>query len=231
MTNACSRPWLIILISAGSGKTVLWYVLTMCIFFINVHTDWLFVYSSSVIQTLENSGSPYAFFFFDRRDGQEHLQSFDSVICSITYQLCSWLDAFPEVIAEIHSRCGSGSTPPSHLSLQKMLICAIQHLPEAFIVIDALDECREIVEVGSWLQNLASSSLSSLHVLFTSRDVPIVSDEVKRIPHEILRVNECTSEDIDIFITESITKSRLSRWPNELQETIRQSLYEGADGM
>src|ERR1700761_2460675 len=191
----------------------------------------LSTYSSSVIQTLENSGSPYAFFFFDRRDGQEQLQSFDSLICSITYQLCSRLDTFPAIITETYSNCGFGSTPPSHLSLQKMLICAIQHLPEAFIVIDALDECREIVEVGSWLQNLASSSLSSLHVLFTSRDVPIVSDEIKRIPHETLRVHECTSGDIDLFITESIINSGLSQWSNELQEVIRVSLYERADGM
>src|ERR1700761_2441620 len=191
----------------------------------------LSTYSSSVIQTLENSGSPYAFFFFDRRDGQEQLQSYDSVICSITYQLCSRLGTFPTVVTETYSNCGSGSTPPSHLSLQNMLIRAIQELPNAFIVIDALDECQEIVQVGSWLQNLAIASSPSLHVLFSSRDVPTVSDEIERIPHGILRVNECTSEDIDLFITESITQSRLSRWPSELQETIKKSLYERADGM
>ena len=213
---------------AGSGKTVLWSVVTDCFL---TKPKCFFNRSSSVIEALETDESPCAFFFFDRRDGQAHLQSFDSLICSITYQLCSRLETFPEIIMKTYSNCGSGSTPPSHLPLQNILVAAIQHLPTAFIVMDALDECHEIAVVGSWMRNLVYTYSSSLHVLFTSRDMPLVSDAVERIPHETIRVNECTTADIELFITESMMKSRLRHWPRELQETIKESLYERADGM
>src|ERR1700761_6464233 len=111
--------------------------------------------SSSVIETLEIDENPCAFFLFDSRDGQEHLQTCHSLICSITYQLCSKHNVFTDVIMKTYSSCGSGTTPPSHPSLKKILIDTIQHLSSVFIVIDALDECHEIVQVGSWLQNLA----------------------------------------------------------------------------
>ena len=130
-----------------------------------------------------------------------------------------------------YSSYGSGLTPPSRQSLWDILVAAIQHLPEAFIIIDALDECQEIEAVSSWLKNLASASSTSLHVLFTSRDIPLLSDQISHIRHESLRVDKYTVADIDLFITEKIAESELRGWSGELQDNIRESLRERANGM
>jgi len=184
-----------------------------------------------VIEALEADENPCAFFFFDRRDDQLHLQSFDSLICSITYQLCLRLEILPDIIMKTYSNCGSGSTRPSHVSLQKMLIEAIKHLSDVVIVIDALDESHEIAAAGSWLRNLANVSSESLHVLITSRDIPLIYDQISPLSHETVRVDDCTAADIKRFITKTIANSELRHWPSEFQLTIRESLYERADGM
>ena len=133
---------------------------------------------------------------------------------------------------KIYSTCGSGSTPPSHLSFQNMLIAAIQHRTDSFIVIDALDECREISRVGRWFEDLASRSmLTGLHVLFSSRDVPRVLEVTRRFSHETVEVNKYTAKDIELFIDDSIMASSLRAWRGELRDAIKESLYDRADGM
>jgi hypothetical protein len=67
-----------------------------------------------------------------------------------------------------YKNCGSGTTLPSWDDLQ----LALQHLPEAFIIIDALDECNETNLVAAWLQKLLTAGGGRLHVLITSRSKP-----------------------------------------------------------
>ena len=109
----------------------------------------------------------------------------------------------------------------------------MQDISKSFIIIDALDECHDIDAVVSWLQNLAAVSAPtvSFHVLFSSRNMPTFSDEIRRIPHATILVNECTATDIELFIEESVMASHLRRMPSRIQEIVKDSLYKGADGM
>lgn len=57
--------------------------------------------------------------------------------------------------------------------MQQICTAVVQNMAETFIIIDALDECTdtmEIKKVVEWLKNLVSGEGRSLHVLITSRD-------------------------------------------------------------
>jgi hypothetical protein len=172
------------------------------------------------------------YFFFDSRDAQALLQSYDGLLRSITYQLCVCLDTLPGILETAYKSCGSGTTLPSWDVVQQICSSALQHLPEAFIIIDALDECSEIGQVAAWLQNLFTVGGGRLHVLITSRDKPDITVHFSRIAQQVIHLDGFTNADIKQYINSIMEKSgQLMVWSQEIQTNIRDSLLTGADGM
>jgi len=188
--------------------------------------------SASIIKSvIQNDSATCAYFFFDSRDAQTSLQSYDGLIRSITYQLCVRLDVLPAILMTSYKNCGSGTTPPSRDVVQQIFNSALQNLPEIFIIIDALDECTEISQVAAWLEK--SMTAGRLHVLITSRDGPHIADHLSGIPQQkAIHVDELTDGDIKLYINSTMNKYRkLALWNEEIRTNIRESLLAGAGGM
>jgi hypothetical protein len=190
-------------------------------------------YSASIINSVFQSNTTPAYFFFDSRDGQASLQSYDGLLRSITYQLCVRLDTLPGVLVTCYKDCGSGATLPSRSDAQQICLSALHHIPETYIIIDALDECSEISQVASWLKKLLTAGGGKLHVLITSRDKPDISVHVSKIPQQqVCYLDESTNADIKLYIDSKMQESRqLTLWSHDIQRNIRERLLDGADGM
>jgi hypothetical protein len=132
-----------------------------------------------------------------------------------------------------YKNCGSGTTLPSRDVVQQICISAVQHLPETFIIIDALDECNEINPVAVWLENLLAVGGGRLHVLITSRDKPDITGHLSRIPQqEVVYLDDFNNADINLYTDSRMKDSRqLMQWSKELQTNIRETLVAGAGGM
>jgi hypothetical protein len=131
-----------------------------------------------------------------------------------------------------YKNCGSGATFLSRDDVQQICSFALQHFPEAFLIIDALDECNEIGQVAAWLQKLLAVGGGRLHVLITSRDKPDITAHLSRIQQEVIHLDDFTNADIQLYIDSRMNESaRLMLWNEEIQTSIRESLLTGAGGM
>jgi hypothetical protein len=221
--------------SAGSGKTVLWYVFGV-FYKVEKNTHDCMNSSASIIKSVkQNDITTCAYFFFDRRDAQALLQSYDGLLRSIAYQLCVDLEEFPGILMRSYQNCGSGTTPPSRDALQQICTAALLNLQETFIIIDALDECTstEISQVVGWLEQLISEGGRNLHVLVTGRDEAHITDPLSRISQQPpVHVDELTYADIRLFIDLTMNNyGQLAQWGKEIQANVRQTLINGAGGM
>jgi hypothetical protein len=194
--------------------------------------------SASIIKSIvQSNNTARTYFFFDSRDAQASLQSYDGLLRSITYQLCVQLcvhlDTLPTVLVTAYKSCGSGATLPSRDDVQEICNFTLQHFPQAFLIIDALDECNEIGQVAAWLQKLFIAGGGRLKVLITSRDKPDITAHLSRIQQqEVIHLDDFTNADIQLYIGSRMKESaRLMLWSEEIQASIRQSLLEGAGGM
>ena len=194
--------------------------------------------SASIVKSIvQSNNTARTYFFFDSRDAQTSLQSYDGLLRSITYQLCVQLcvhlDTLPSILVTAYKNCGSGATLPSQDDVQEICNFALQHFPEAFLIIDALDECNEIGQVATWLQKLLTVAGGRLHVLITSRDKPAITDHFSRVAQQqVIHLDGFTNADIKQYINSRMEKSgQLMLWSQEIQKNIRDSLLAGADGM
>jgi hypothetical protein len=132
-----------------------------------------------------------------------------------------------------YKNCGFGTTLPSWDVVQQICSSALRHLPEAFIIIDALDECNEISQVAAWLQKLLTAGEGRLHVLITSRSKPDITGYLSRIPQQqVIHLDDFTGADIKLYIDSRMKESgQLMQWSKEIQTNIRESLLAGAGGM
>ena len=190
-------------------------------------------HSASIIDSIvQNDNIPCTYFFFDSRDAQVSLQSYDGLLRSITYQLCVCLDTLPGILVTTYKKCGSGANLPSRAAVQQICQTVLQHLPEAFVIIDALDECNEIGQVASWLKKLLSTGEGGLHVLMTSRDKQDITSHLSKIPQQVIHVDDFTSQDIELYINSKMQDYlQITLWNQKIQTDIRESLLAGAGGM
>ncbi|KAF8233620.1 hypothetical protein L208DRAFT_1265881 [Tricholoma matsutake] len=186
----------------------------------------------SIIKSIQDDGT-YAYFFFDSRDAQGSLQSYDGLLHSITYQLCDHLDTFPDILMASYKNSHSGTTPPSGNDVEQICTSVLQQLPETSVIINALNECTEIDKVAGWLRKIITAEGRRLHVLITSWDEPHITHHLSRIPlQQAIHVDDLTGADVELYIDSTINNyNDLKGWGAEMKMNIRQSLLAGAGGM
>jgi hypothetical protein len=132
-----------------------------------------------------------------------------------------------------YKNCGSGTILPSRDVVQQICSSALQHLPETFIIIDALDECNEIGQVAVWLKKLLNAARGRLHVLITGRSKLDIAVHLSWIPQpQVVHLDDFNNADIQLYIDSRLKESgQLMLWSEEIQMQIKESLLAGADGM
>lgn len=69
-------------------------------------------------------------------------------------QLCDRFDGIPPALVDLYASEDNGRSQPLLASLENTLLQTIRSFDNAYIVIDALDECDERPKVLKWIQSI-----------------------------------------------------------------------------
>ena len=192
--------------------------------------------SSTVLEAVKSQykSSPtvaIAYFYFDFNDSEK--QRHDKFTRSLLEQLV-WRS--PKALACLEllfSRCQDGKQQPTQDALEVALQQILDLPGKTFIILDALDECKEREELLLLLEHLTLWGAGNLHVLATSRRERDIEESLKPlVTSEICLQSALVNVDIDTHISQRLQNDpKLKRWPASIREEIKDALMEGAQGM
>ncbi|KAG1889972.1 hypothetical protein F4604DRAFT_641734 [Suillus subluteus] len=117
-------------------------------------------------------------------------------------------------------------------SLLKLLVEVSEMVHRPVLVIDALDECKDHLDLIRYLEKLPEDT--RLRFFITSRCMPDVQDAFHGLPISKLSLkdNARQMKDIRVHIEEQLeNQKRLSQLPDVLKKMISKKLSENAQGM
>ena len=122
---------------------------------------------------------------------------------------------------------------PTEDDLLELLMQLLQDFKQAYIVIDALDECDESHQLFELINVIHGWELPHFHFLLSSRREQDILIAIKScITAEICLSEELVGNDIISYIHAAVGKQyRLERWGNIIIEYIKETLISGANGM
>jgi len=136
-------------------------------------------------------------------------------------------------LESLFSRCHDGKEQPTQDTLEVTLQLMLDEFRETFIIVDALDECQERGELLLLLNNLKFWGAGKLHVLATSRRERDIEEALASlVTSEVCLQSALVNVDIGTHISERLQNdAKLKKWPANVQEEIKHTLIEGAQGM
>ena len=191
-------------------------------------------FSSSIVDKLPEATQSLgiAYFFFDGRDSQKELQLHNKLIRSLILQLSDTQHGgITEKLEDLYKRCGE-FRQPSDEQLHNVLRDILDRFSQAYIVIDALDECTDREKTLSWVNKLISDTnrkAANFHILVTSRSEPDIHDIfAAQGPHSI-DVGEANTEDIVEYLKLRM-ESKFTKWDEITRAKIMLELMGHAEG-
>ena len=184
------------------------------------------------IATDKAIGVAYFYFEFSNRNQQYC----DTMLRSLISQL--WLQRREDANAvdALYFACGSGASQPSSDMLKNALKELVQSFVDTFIILDALDECKERERLMPIIEEMAVWKISSLNMLVTSRKERDIEDSLSTIlddDQQICIQSALVESDIRNYVRSRIRTDReLKKWQKpEVQTEIETILMEKAGGM
>ena len=117
----------------------------------------------------------------------------------------------------------------------------IEQVKEAWIILDALDECRtrkgpSTEGLLSWIDDLLNSEQRNVHLLVTSRPEHDIESRIIEFAHkEIMPIqSNLITNDIGTYVRTRVEEDNsFKRWRSqpEIQKEIETRLMEKANGM
>jgi hypothetical protein len=195
--------------------------------------------SSTIIEHMkehcEKPGFGLAYFYFDFSDTEK--QEVSNFVSSLIAQLCHKVADLPEQLKKLYEGCNKGQQKAAMRELKAALSLVLKDLEDAFIVIDALDECPKDGERGELLElitEIKSWSLPNLHLLATSRQEPDIEEVLTPLLTSLAIPIQGSGveSDIKLHITHELeTDSQLTKWSRDVKVEIENTLVAGANGM
>ena len=171
-----------------------------------------------------------AFFYFDINDKAK--QTSRSLLSSLVLGLTARSQNYTslERLYIKHDRLYL----PTEVELLNLIRELLQSLEQAYIVIDALDECDDYYLLfDKVIKVMHAWDLSHLHVLVCSRRERNIIDTMEECATtEICLSSELVGSDIISYIHSVVGKDpRLRKWGHTVQQHVIDSLIDGANGM
>jgi hypothetical protein len=226
---------------AGSGKSILWYVISS---YCRLHPLRLSP-SSSIIKDVmaqrEAGSAIVAYFYCDFRDKDK--QNCRNLVLSIISQLCAQSNLCCDTLSRIYSAHGKGTQKPNDETLTECLTEMLS-LPDQrpiYFIVDALDECpnnsglkapRE--EVLDLVENLVRLHLPNLHICVTSRPEIDIQTTLEPLTSLCVSLHDQSGQkkDIEDYVSSFVHSDRkMRRWHEEDRNLVIKTLSERADGM
>ncbi|KAI9817415.1 MAG: hypothetical protein M1827_001024 [Pycnora praestabilis] len=199
--------------------------------------------TSTVIDHLQrfcgqNRSYAIAYFYFDFNDAKK--QSMREMTKSLVVQLCRQTFETSDSLKDAYQKCQNGHQDPTTDQLKTILAECLDMFSQAFLIVDALDECpkahneREkllclVDEINSW-------SHDRLHLLVTSRrerDIEnlLASSTTSSLATPICLEAAPVHKDIESYIESQLKSPKFEKWPNKIRDDVKATLTSKADGM
>jgi hypothetical protein len=173
-----------------------------------------------------------AYFFFDGRDSQKDLQLHNKLIRTLISQLSDTRHGgMTEKLADLYKRCGEVQQP-SDEQLQNVLRDILGRFSQAYIMIDALDECTEREKTLNWVNNLISDTnrkAANLHIVVTSRPETDINEIFAELDPHSIDVGEENTKDIVEYLTLRM-ESKFKKCDEDTRAKIKSELEKHAEG-
>jgi hypothetical protein len=169
-----------------------------------------------------------AYYYFNFQTKAE--QQFMNLLRSITFQLSCQCPNLPGSVRRLQYYPNREFSEEYMIDVVKEVV---ESFPEAFIVIDAFDECEQTEKLLLWIRKLAESGDTGLHLLVSSRQDYRFHSALDLSTTSILALDEYTfQKDIQLYIQEQLsTDPRMMKWPPSVQNDIGDSLLAHSGGL
>jgi hypothetical protein len=139
----------------------------------------------------------------------------------------------PEALNDLFAHCQDGQHQPTTEGLVLTLQHMLRGFNQSFIILDALDECKEREELLGLIETIINWKLEILHLLATSRRVNDIEETLTPlITDQICIQSALVDADIRIHIRERLQNDpKLRKWPENVRMEIEKTLMEGTNGM
>lgn len=147
---------------------------------------------------------------------------------SLIFQLSHQTVDIPAALLQIYDK---GYEQPSVHSLEEALQDIIEIFEHAFLVIDALDECRDKEILLVWVNRTSRSRKQKLHLLLSSRHEPKIQDYFKslEILFHVRFAQDVGSNDIRTYVGTELAK--MQTWKDGIRTVVETELVQHAGGM
>lgn len=199
------------------------------------------ILSSTIIENLlmhceADSSAAMAYFFFDFGDSQK--QDPEAMVQSLLRQLLQRLATAPgsNLGALFRIVDDSEQGMPLHVLLE-LLRQAFQELPNVYIVLDALDVCRQLAVLLDIFATMTGWQLENLHLLITSRKKRDIEDAIGRFLDKedtVSLQSDVVDRDIHRYVQQRLSNDQsLAKWRKNptLKQEIESTLAREACGM
>jgi hypothetical protein len=198
------------------------------------------ILSSTIIQDVlqQNfsiSATAVMYFYFDFNDATK--QSSEKMTCSLIKQLLAQCTDVPQPLALLYSSKNNGGHQPAANELLITLREMVNEFDEIFIILDALDECNDRMELLTNIEEMVGWNEEKLHMLATSRRERDIEERLEHILGEEERIciqSVLVNADIRAYVHDRLQTDRsLKRWHKmpEVQKEIETELANKANGM
>ena len=179
-----------------------------------------------------------AYFFFDFKDIAK--QDVLSLLSSLVAQSCCAMEPLPSALLSLFQRHSvrdpDRPTSPSAWELVQVLMAVVAIREDFYIVIDALDECRQrllLLEMLETIATLFDNPSSRCRILYTSRAEVDIQRAFTKLRVRLLPVqNQHVDHDVALYVRAVLeTDDRLRAHRQGIKDLIVDTLTQGAKGM
>jgi hypothetical protein len=136
-------------------------------------------------------------------------------------------------LLSLHASYQNGQQQPKLDNLLEIIRQMLQTSQNCYIILDALDECKQREDLLLLIEDIIQWKLGNLHFLATSRAERDISDSLEPlVTRKICIQSALVNADIQVYIQQRLLSDRdLKKWPANVKAEIETALLKGADGM
>jgi hypothetical protein len=171
-----------------------------------------------------------AYFYFDFNDNKK--QQHENLLRSLIVQLSTQSAKLPESLDALFACSQDGQQRPTTDALALTLQHVLGGFQQTFIILDALDECKEREELLGLIEDIVNWKLDKLHILATSRRGRDIEETLEPlVTGQVCIQSALVNADIHVHICERLQNDPKLKWPEHVQGEIEKALMNGAHGM
>ncbi|KAF7511425.1 hypothetical protein GJ744_004614 [Endocarpon pusillum] len=191
------------------------------------------VVTATSLATKQEPSQPILYYYFDFQYPEKQVA--DNLIRSLIYQLANQNAETRPPLEQLFEDHGHGLRRPSSSNLLGCLKDMLEtpSLKYAYIILDALDECKELPELLKILTTIRSWRETRLRLLVTSRPERVIRENIASLdPVAIMIQSDIVDIDIKTHVIGIFNKdSWWEQWSAPIRNSVILTLTRRAKGM